>query len=150
MTVHRWGDMTRRVASLVGSQPGPQARPASSLRSVRACRSMAAITFVVLAGATLPSPLYALWAKQYRFGPATVTVVFAVQAVCSIVTLLCLGRASDTRGRRPVLFAALGLLVASSVFFYSATGLVMLVVARALSGIAVGSAQGTAAAALLE
>ena len=111
---------------------------------------MALITLIILAGATLPSPLYALWERQYDFGPGIVTLVFAAQGLFSILTLLLLGRASDERGRRPVILVALGLLVASSAVFYSAAGLAMLLIARALSGIALGLAQGTAAATLLE
>jgi MFS family permease len=64
----------------------------------------AAKTFAaVMLGTTLPTPLYPLYAREYRFGAATVTLIFAAYAVGVIAALLLVGRISDEVGRRPVL-----------------------------------------------
>lgn len=67
-----------------------------------------------------------------------------------LATLLLAGRASDDAGRRPVLLAALGSLMASTVLFMLASSAAWLFVARGLQGLATGAAISAASAALLD
>ncbi|HMK92963.1 MAG TPA: MFS transporter [Thermoleophilia bacterium] len=110
----------------------------------------AAVFLLGMAGGALPTPLYPLYQARWGFSNITVTLVFAVYAAGVLASLLGLGRLSDEAGRRPVLLLAAGLAAASTVVFLLAQGLGWLLVARFLSGLAVGVLTGTATAALAE
>lgn len=106
-------------------------------------------------GTTLPTPLYPHYEQQFRFGPLTVTLVYAAYAVGVLAALLAFGRASDTLGRRPVLLAALALSGTSSLVFVlvgamRSGGLPLLFTGRVLSGLSAGMFTGTATAALAD
>ncbi len=101
-------------------------------------------------GTTLPTPLYPIYEQRIGFSSFMVTVVFAAYAVGVIASLLLFGRLSDAVGRRPVLFAGLGLSAASAVLFLLADGLALLLAGRVLSGLAAGVFTGTATATLLD
>ncbi|MEU5711713.1 MFS transporter [Streptomyces flaveolus] len=111
---------------------------------------MAGVLAAMMLGGTLPIPLYVLWASRIGFGPLTVTVVFAVYVVGTLITLLFFGGLSDHIGRRRVLAAALLLAAVGTGVFLVADQVATLVVARVLSGLAVGLASGTATAAIAE
>src|ERR1700740_17181 len=85
-------------------------------RGVAVCWALAFAFLVVMAFATLPSPLYGLYRARDHLSTLTVTVVYAVFAVGTIAALVC----------------------------------ERLVVARVLTGVAVGLAAGTATAYLIE
>jgi MFS family permease len=101
-------------------------------------------------GTTLPTPLYALYERQWGFGAGMVTVVFSTYAAGVLVALLLAGRSSDQVGRRPVLAAGLGFSAVSTVVFILAPGLGWLFVGRVLSGLSAGLVTGTATAALTD
>jgi MFS family permease len=116
-------------------------------------RALLAILFanlVLLLGGTLPSPLYPLYEAGFHFGPAVLTIVYASYAAGTLGALLLVGRVSDEAGRRPVLLAAVGVAVLSTVTFLFAQGVGMLLVGRVLSGLSVGLTASTAAAYLVE
>jgi MFS family permease len=105
---------------------------------------------VLMAGANVAAPLYAVYADRFGFSSLVLTAVFTTYAVVLVPTLLIFGRVSDRFGRRPVIVAgmaagAIGLLV-----FAAAQGTAWLFVARALQGLAVGVVSGAATAALVE
>jgi MFS family permease len=77
-----------------------------------------------------------------------VTVIFAVYAAGTFTGLLVLGRASDDRGRRPLLLLAIALELLAGVVFLATTQLVGLLAARMISGLAVGIATPAATALL--
>ncbi|MFD8328450.1 MFS transporter [Streptomyces lydicus] len=110
----------------------------------------AGVFAIGMAGTTLPTPLYGLYREQLGFSELMVTVVFAVYALGVITVLLLAGNVSDTVGRRPVLFCALGLSAASALCFLFEGGLPMLLLGRVLSGFAAGLFSGAATAAVLE
>jgi MFS family permease len=110
---------------------------------------MAGILVVIMAGATVPAPLYVIYGDTFEFGDDVVTLIFATQAFCTLATL-SLGRLFDRYGRRRLLSVALALAALSSVLFLLARGVPGLVAARAVSGVALGIGQSTAAAALVE
>src|SRR3954447_5663982 len=105
---------------------------------------------VVMAFSTLPTPLYVLYAQRDRLSPMLVTCVFAAYAVGVVISLFALGHLSDSVGRRRMLLAALVLALAAGAVFIVWTSLAALLVARVLSGMAVGIVTTTATAHLGE
>src|SRR3954451_11698150 len=86
----------------------------------------------LLAGSSAPTPLYAVYQREWGFSPITVTVVFAVYALAILATLLVVGSLSDHIGRRPVLIAATLLQAVTMLVFAAATGVPELVAGRLL------------------
>jgi MFS family permease len=112
---------------------------------------LVAYAFVVtMLGTTLPTPLYPIYQHQLGFSSLMVTVVFAAYAFAVIAGLLLFGRLSDEAGRRPVLFAGLGLSALSAAAFLIQGGLVPIFAGRVLSGLSAGIFTGTATAALID
>ncbi|MFF3567166.1 MFS transporter [Nocardia jiangxiensis] len=107
-------------------------------------------TGVALGVSGAPAPLYGLYQKQWHFSAFTTTIVFAVYAVAALAAVLVSGRISDVVGRKPVLLGAIGTMIAGLVVFVFADNVAMLVLARALHGLAVGSMVVAGAAALLD
>jgi MFS family permease len=97
-----------------------------------------------------PSPLYHSYSVLWHFSPLTLTLVYATYAFGVLATLLLAGGVSDDVGRRPVLLAALGALMAATVLFIFADSVAWLFVARGLQGLATGAALSAASAALLD
>ena len=110
----------------------------------------AGVLVAVMAGGTLPIPLYVLYERQMGFGPLGVTVVFAAYVIGTLSALLVLGDLSDHIGRRKVLAIAVACAAAGAALFLAATGIGLLIVARVIGGLAAGFATGTATAALAE
>src|SRR5262249_6649548 len=120
------------------------------LSNTKAYRLSPAIIGLGLFASTTPSPLYRTYSAIWHFSPLTLTLIYATYAFGVLATLLLAGRASDDVGRRPVLLAALGMLMASTVLFMFASSAAWLFVARGLQGLATGAAISAASAALLD
>ena len=106
-----------------------------------------AFAFLALtAFATAPSALYGFYAQSGHLSPITLTIVYAVYAVGVVVSLLLAGHVSDLYGRRTVLIPSLLVAAAASVIFLAWTSLAGLIVARLLTGVALGAAVATATA----
>ena len=105
---------------------------------------------VIMLGATLPTPMYALYAEQMHFEVLTTTVIFATYAGGVLFALLVFGSWSDAIGRRPVLFVGALFALVSSVVFLFAHTVMLLLVGRLLSGVSAGIFTGTATAAVIE
>jgi MFS family permease len=105
---------------------------------------------MTMAGTTLPTPLYEIYARRFGFHTLTVTVLFAVYAAGVVFSLSVFGRLSDVIGRRPVLLAATLLSVIAAAVFLPAQGLGVLIVARVISGLAAGLMTGTGTAAVID
>jgi len=89
---------------------------------------------VLMAGANVATPLYAVYADRFGFSSLVLTAIFTTYAIVLVPTLLIFGRVSDRFGPRPVTVAgmaagAIGLLV-----FAAAQGTAWLFVARAFQG----------------
>lgn len=112
--------------------------------------AISALFVVIMIGTTLPTPLYVFWERDYGFGPAVTTVIFATYAFGVLVALLVSGQASDEAGRRPVLGVALALSFVASVGFAAADSVAVLLVARFISGLAAGLTTAAATASLRE
>jgi MFS family permease len=109
-----------------------------------------AIIGLALFASGTPSPIYGIYRELWGFSPLVLTLVYATYAFGVLAALLLAGRVSDDVGRRPVLLAAIGTLMATTVIFMVADSVVWLFVARGLQGLATGAALGAASAALLD
>jgi MFS family permease len=106
--------------------------------------------FVLFASATLPSPLYELYRRDWGISAATIGVVFAVYACSLIPSLILLGRLSDDWGRRRTMILGLAVAALGMIVFAFATNVPWLIAARIVQGVAMGVCTGAAAAAILE
>jgi len=106
------------------------------------------VTFMAASGA--PTPLYRLYHELWGLTPVTLTGVFAVYVVCLLGALLTIGKISDHVGRRPAVFAALLIEALSMALFGAAHSADVLILARAVQGIATGMATTALAAAMLD
>lgn len=152
---HRYG--TSVAAELEDEQARPQlhavAAPATGRRTLP--RSVAywlaaGVIGLGLFASVTPSPLYHTYSAIWHFSPLTLTLIYATYAVGVLVSLLLAGRVSDEVGRRPVLLAALGVLMGSTVLFTLADSAAWLFAARGLQGLATGAGLSAASAALLD
>lgn len=112
-------------------------------------------TVVTMATASAPSPLYPLYRDRWDFSVTMVsvvmvTVIFAVYVAGLLGAPLTVGSPSDRLGRRPVLITALLPAAASTTVFRTADGMLSLVVARVVQGVATGAAMSGLAAGLVE
>jgi MFS family permease len=106
-----------------------------------------AFSFLALtAFSTAPSALYGLYEQREQLSPLTLTVVYAVYSVGVIASLLLAGHVSDLYGRRRVLIPSLVLAAVAALVFIVWTSLAALLVARVLTGVALGAAVATATA----
>lgn len=103
-----------------------------------------------LFAASAPSPLYAIYARLFRFSPTTVTTIYAVYAAGALGALLVTGRLSDHIGRRAVVLAALVVQIAGMIAFILADGVGALYAGRVLQGIGTGVASGAISAWLVD
>jgi MFS family permease len=106
--------------------------------------------FVLLLDGNLPTPLYAVYRDEFGFSGTTLTLIFAVYAVALIPSLLIFGQLSDRVGRRPVIVGGLGVAALGLILLAVAESTTALFVARAVQGLALGTAVGTIPAALVE
>jgi predicted MFS family arabinose efflux permease len=106
--------------------------------------------FAMMAGSNVATPLYAIYAREFGFSKAVLTLVFATYALVLAPSLLVFGQLSDRLGRRRVMAAGFATATVGLALFAVAGSLVWLFAARAVQGLAVGMISGAAAAALVE
>ncbi|MEU3188278.1 MFS transporter [Streptomyces sp. NPDC006923] len=111
---------------------------------------LVSIVLTLLAASTAPTPLYAVYQREWGFSPITTTVVFGAYALAVLVALLVFGRVSDHIGRRPMLFAALAGQVVAMAVFSTADSVGALLIARVIQGLATGTAVGAIGAGMLD
>jgi len=112
--------------------------------------AITAIFVLFAAAASAPTPLYVVYQRAWGFSDTTLTVIFAVYVLGLIGSLLVLGGLSDHVGRRPLLAGAIALEGAAFVLFIVAGGVTVLLLARAVQGIATGIAFSTLGATLVD
>jgi MFS family permease len=105
---------------------------------------------VLMAGANLATPLYAVYAERFGFSSLVLTAIFATYAFVLVPALILFGRLSDRFGRRPAVVAGLVVACGGLGLFAAATSAGWLFAARATQGLAVGMVSGAATAALVE
>jgi MFS family permease len=111
---------------------------------------VSAVVGLALFASVTPSPLYGTYRELWGFSPLVLTLVYGTYAFGVLTTLILAGRLSDEVGRRPVLLAALGTLMVTTVVFMAAESVAWLFVARGLQGLATGLALASASAAMLD
>jgi MFS family permease len=100
----------------------------------------------VTALSSAPSPLYGLYAHRDGLSPLTVTGVYGVYAAGIVVSLLLVGHVSDWYGRRTVLVPGVVVALTAAVLLSFWKSLPGLLVARVLTGLAIGASVTTATA----
>ena len=96
------------------------------------------------------TPLYVVWQHAIGFSKGTMTVIFACYILGLLGSLLVSGLASDRLGRKAVLLPALVLAVLACAIFATADSVIALMIARLLTGIAVGAAVSAGMAAVTD
>jgi hypothetical protein len=105
---------------------------------------------IVMAFATLPSPLYGLYRARDHLSTLTVTVVYAVFAVGTIAALVCERLVVARVGRRGAMVGGVATMMVAATVLTAWESLPALFVGRVLTGVAIGLAAGTATAYLIE
>lgn len=105
---------------------------------------------VVMAFATLPSPLYGLYRERDQLSTLTVTIVYAIFAGGTIATLLSVQAIVARVGRRGVMLGAVATMMVAAAILAAWKALPGLLVGRLITGVAVGLAAGTATVYLIE
>jgi MFS family permease len=119
-------------------------------RLVPAFRAVAFAFLIVMAFATLPSPLYGLYRERDQLSTLTVTIVYAIFAAGTIATLLAVQAIVARLGRRGVMVGAVATMVLAAAILAAWKALPGLLIGRLVTGVAVGLAAGTAIAYLIE
>ncbi|MBL0371843.1 MFS transporter [Rhizobium sp. KVB221] len=102
------------------------------------------------ASSSAPTPVYHLYQETLGLTPVMLMTIFSVYAFTLLAALLTIGSLSDYVGRKPVIFGALGLNLIAMALFAEAASAGMLVLARAIQGLAAGAAMTTMGAAILD
>jgi MFS family permease len=128
-----------------------RAVPAALLRGQRSGFWAVAFAFlIVMAVATLPSPLYGLYRTRDHLSAFTVTVVFAIFAGGTIGALFSVRFIVVRVGRRGAMLGAVATMMASAGLLAAWKALPGLLIGRLITGVAVGLAAGTAITYLIE
>src|SRR5689334_12626795 len=122
--------MATQELTLTTSWPAP----VWSLRTSFAL--VVAAQILLFAGSNLPTPLFPIYAEQYGFGSAMVTVLFASYVAVLIPALLFVGTLSDRIGRRPLLVGGMAITVVSSIAFAAARSVGWLFAGEMIYGVA--------------
>jgi MFS family permease len=105
---------------------------------------------IVMAVATLPSPLYGLYRTRDHLSAFTITVVYAIFAGGTIIALLADRFVAARVGRRGVMLAAVATMMVAAGLLAVWKDLPGLLIGRLLTGVSVGLAAGTAIVYLIE
>jgi MFS family permease len=125
--------------------PAQQRRPRSS-----GFWTVAFAFLIVMAFATLPSPLYGLYRTRDHLSAFTITIVYAIWAGGTIATLLANRFLAARFGRRAVMLGAVLTMMAAAGLMAVWKDLPGLLIGRLLTGVSVGLAAGTAIVYLIE
>ncbi|MFD6452062.1 MFS transporter [Nocardia sp. NPDC060220] len=96
------------------------------------------------------TPLYVVWQREMGFSSGTLTLVFACYIAGLLGALTVAGVVSDRVGRKPVLLPAIVLAMVACVLFACAGSVLVLALARLLTGVAVGCAVSAGMAAVTD
>jgi predicted MFS family arabinose efflux permease len=105
---------------------------------------------VVMAFATMPSPLYGLYRTRDDLSALTITIVFAIFAAGTIAALRADSVIAARIGRRGVMLAAVATMMVAAGLLSIWKDLPALLIGRLLTGVADGLAAGTAIVYLIE
>ena len=131
--------------SLQQSDPMPSdnahAPPETEARRYRSgFWAVAFALLIVMASATLPSPLYGLYRIRDHLSALTVTVIYAIFAAGTIGALLSVRFIAARAGRRGVMLGAVATMMAAAGLLAAWKALPGLLIGRLITGVAVGLA----------
>jgi MFS family permease len=112
--------------------------------------AVASAFLIVMAFATLPSPLYGLYRTRDDLSAFTITVVYAIWAGGAIATLVVVGPIAVRVGRRGMMLGAVATMMVAAALLAAWKALPGLLIGRLLTGVSVGLAAGTALTYLIE
>jgi hypothetical protein len=119
----------------------------------RDAAGFAAVAFaflIVMAFATLPSPLYGLYRTRDDLSAFTITLVYAIWAGGTIAALLAVPAVASRLGRRGVMLTSVATMMGSAGLLAAWKDLPGLLIGRLFTGFAVGLVAGTAFTYLIE
>jgi hypothetical protein len=119
-------------------------------RHVSAFWVVAFAFLIVMAFATLPSPLYGLYRERDHLSAFTITIVYAIWAAGTIAALIAVPFIAQRIGRRGVMLAAVATMMAAAGELAAWKALPGLLLGRLLTGVSVGLAAGMAITYLIE
>ena len=105
---------------------------------------------IVMAFATLPSPLYGLYRERDGLSTLTITIVYAIWAASTIAALIAVPFIAERIGRRGVMLIAVATMMVAAGELAAWKALPGLLLGRLLTGVSVGLAAGTAITYLIE
>ena len=105
---------------------------------------------MVMAFATLPSPLYGLYRTRDHLSAFVITMVYAIFAAGTIITLLGERFTAARLGRRGAMLAGVATMMAAAGLLAAWKDLPGLLIGRFLTGVAIGLAAGVAIPYLIE
>jgi MFS family permease len=105
---------------------------------------------IVMAVATLPSPLYGLYRTRDDLSALMITVIYAIFAGGTILTLLRDSSIAIRIGRRGMMLGSVGMMMVATGVLAAWKDLPGLLIGRLLTGVSVGLAAGTAITYLVE
>ncbi len=105
---------------------------------------------IVMAFATLPSPLYGLYRTRDHLSAFMITVIYAIFAAGTIASLLAVRSVAARIGRRGVMLSAVATMIVAAGLLAAWKALPGLLIGRLITGISVGLAAGTAITYLIE
>ena len=123
----------------------PQLSPRHPRRSFRLTAYVLAVTSF---GAAVPTPLYPVYERVFRFGPGVLGLVFGGYTAGVLLTLFFVAPQAERFGRRRLLSLGMVLTAVAAGIFAFAPGVEWLAVARVVSGMAVGATTSVATAAM--
>ena len=127
------------------------AAPAAQERRYRSGFWTVAYAFlIVMAFATLPSPLYGLYRTRDHLSALMITVIYAIFAGGTIATLLFVRSIAARIGRRGVMISAVATMMVAAALLAAWKALPGLLIGRLIPGASVGLAAGTAITYLIE
>lgn len=132
------------------AHPVPAPAPAAARRRRSAFWVVAFALLIVMASATLPSPLYGLYRIRDDLSAFTVTVIYAIYAGGTIGALLSVRFVAARIGRRGVMLGSVATMMAAAGLLAAWKTLPGLLVGRFITGVGVGLAAGTAITYLME
>src|ERR1700688_2904172 len=126
------------------------AAASATRRDAAGCWAGPCAFLIVMASATLPSPLYGLYRTRDHLSAFTVTVIYAIYAAGTIATLLSVRSVAARIGRRGVMLGAVATMMAAAGLLAAWKALPGLLVGRFITGVAVGLVAGIAITYLIE
>jgi hypothetical protein len=123
---------------------------AASRRDAIGFTAVAFAFLIVMAFATLPSPLYGLYRTRDNLSAFTITLVYAIWAGGTIAALLAVPAVASRIGRRGVMLTSVATMMASAGLLAAWKALPGLLIGRLFTGFAVGLVAGTAFTYLIE